>query len=192
MHCLLQLAPGVCATRGIRSTLKEEPAAYSTSFAGFISYRCFALYLRQLSTGRRLNPGHPRRRRGQGIRQELRLPRVQNLRRACSVGCAGSRQGANNPVIMYGLLLHQVKSVKDINESLAIIWNNFLEVNAEVKVPPNGVSLYVDGRDIAVAHLLALENPGAANQRFIFAAALSDSQGCDDAHHYLPGFSRCV
>ncbi|KAK7179759.1 hypothetical protein DPSP01_003236 [Paraphaeosphaeria sporulosa] len=101
---------------------------------------------------------------------------------------------AINPVIVYGPLLHKVKSVDNVNESMAIIWNKFLkEANPEGEIPPNGVPLYVDARDVAEAHVLALDNPEAANQRFILAAALADSQKIADIlRAVVPGANERV
>lgn len=53
---------------------------------------------------------------------------------------------AINPVIVYGPLLHKVESVEDVNESMAIIWNNFKEASPGGEVLLNGVLLYADVR----------------------------------------------
>ena len=38
------------------------------------------------------------------------------------------------------------------------------------KLPPTGVYIWVDVRDIALAHVLAMEKPGAAGMRFFVTA----------------------
>ncbi|KAF2680269.1 3-beta hydroxysteroid dehydrogenase/isomerase family protein-like protein [Lentithecium fluviatile CBS 122367] len=86
-----------------------------------------------------------------------------------------------NPPMVYGPLAHKPKSLSDLNESTARLWNLFLkEKNPEGALPPNGVHLYVDVRDIARAHVLAMDAPSAGNQRFITTADPVDSQKIAD------------
>ncbi|KAJ4304671.1 hypothetical protein N0V90_000198 [Kalmusia sp. IMI 367209] len=64
-----------------------------------------------------------------------------------------------------------------LNESTAIIWNEFLKKrNPGGEVLAAGVPIYVDVRDIAKAHVLALDAPEAANKQFIVTVGLADSQ----------------
>ncbi|KAF2114557.1 3-beta hydroxysteroid dehydrogenase/isomerase family protein-like protein [Lophiotrema nucula] len=86
-----------------------------------------------------------------------------------------------NPPMVYGPLQHKVESTDELNESTARIWNLFLkEKSPDGELPPNGLPLYVDVRDLAQAHLLAMDAPGAGGNRFIISAGAVSSQQISD------------
>jgi nucleoside-diphosphate-sugar epimerase len=71
------------------------------------------------------------------------------------------------PPMVYGPLRHSVRSVKDLNESNLRIYKLFINSSKLAKLPPNGMHVYTDVRDLAYTHVLAATLPEAANQRFI-------------------------
>ncbi|OAL26113.1 hypothetical protein AYO20_10247 [Fonsecaea nubica] len=74
------------------------------------------------------------------------------------------------PPMIYGPVLHQVKSLDDLNTSSLRILNLY---RGTPRAGPVGSPIHVDVRDLALAHVLALERPQAANQRFFVAAQLA-------------------
>jgi nucleoside-diphosphate-sugar epimerase len=74
------------------------------------------------------------------------------------------------PPMIYGPVLHQVKSLDDLNTSSARILKLYQGIP---RSGPVGSPMHIDVRDLAQAHVLAIENPKAANQRFFMAAQLA-------------------
>jgi len=83
--------------------------------------------------------------------------------------------------MVYGPLRHSITSVKQLNESNARIYNLFINSKKDADIPPNGMHVYTDVRDLAHAHLLAITVPEASNQRFIICAGQVSSQDISDA-----------
>ncbi|KAH7338692.1 hypothetical protein B0J17DRAFT_694941 [Rhizoctonia solani] len=69
------------------------------------------------------------------------------------------------PPMVYGPALQEVKSMSNLNASSAAFYALFSGQQKELKNA--GVWLWVDVRNIAQAHVLALEKSGAGNQRFL-------------------------
>ncbi|KAL9077958.1 MAG: hypothetical protein Q9157_003112 [Trypethelium eluteriae] len=84
------------------------------------------------------------------------------------------------PPMVYGPLQHEVKSLKDLNESNGRIYNLFMRSKEDADLPPNGVYLYTDPRDLAFAHVQAALIPEAGNKRFIISAGQISSQEISD------------
>lgn len=82
--------------------------------------------------------------------------------------------------MIYGPLAHSIASIKDLNESNKRIYDLFMNSNPDADLPPNGLYLYVDVRDIAHAHILALTSPSAGNSRFLILAGQITSQQISD------------
>ncbi|KAH7135075.1 3-beta hydroxysteroid dehydrogenase/isomerase family protein-like protein [Dendryphion nanum] len=99
-----------------------------------------------------------------------------------------------NPPMVYGPLKHKVKSVDELNESTAQIYNKFIkDKKPEDSIPTNGLLPYVDVRDISKAHLLAIDTPEAANQRFIITAGrLTNQKIADLLREHVPGAAERV
>ncbi|KAF2261737.1 3-beta hydroxysteroid dehydrogenase/isomerase family protein-like protein [Lojkania enalia] len=99
-----------------------------------------------------------------------------------------------NPPMVYGPLAHKVKSMNDLNESTARIWNLFLkEWNPEGEMPGNGLPLYVDVRDLAKAHVLAMDAKDAGNQRFLVSpGSVTSQQIADIMREEVPGAAERV
>lgn len=76
-----------------------------------------------------------------------------------------------NPPMVYGPLYvaAQFSSPAQLNQSTSNIYNALLNpaLSADSPMPPTGLHLYVDVRDVARAHLLAAATPAAGGKRFI-------------------------
>ena len=79
------------------------------------------------------------------------------------------------PPLIFGPIRHleQVTSA-NINTSNGRILN-LLQGNDKTTIPPTGLFLWVDVRDVAYAHVRALEVPEAAGQRFFVTAGYYDN-----------------
>lgn len=70
------------------------------------------------------------------------------------------------PALVFGPCEHDMSSLKFLNESNAQIWQIVSEVkNADV--PPTKMWEWVDVRNVAVAHVAALQEGVKGNQRFL-------------------------
>jgi len=84
------------------------------------------------------------------------------------------------PPMVYGPLRHTITSVKQLNESNSRIYNLFINSSKDAPLPPNGMHVYTDVRDLAHAHVLAATLPAASNQRFVICAGQIRSQEISD------------
>ncbi|KAM0156956.1 hypothetical protein ACHAPG_005040 [Botrytis cinerea] len=71
-----------------------------------------------------------------------------------------------NPPAVLGPVLHHLKSLADINTSNEAI-ANFMQGKWKNGAPPTFTKPWVDVRDVALAHVNALEIPEAAGKRFL-------------------------
>ncbi|KAE9366223.1 NAD(P)-binding protein [Stipitochalara longipes BDJ] len=85
-----------------------------------------------------------------------------------------------NPPMIYGPLKHTVSKIGDVNESNARLYNNFINSKKDAPLPPNGVHMYVDVRDLAIAHVKAITTPEAGGQRIIVSSKEISSQQISD------------
>ncbi|KAF2738789.1 3-beta hydroxysteroid dehydrogenase/isomerase family protein-like protein [Polyplosphaeria fusca] len=94
-----------------------------------------------------------------------------------------------NPPMIYGPLAHKVAKTEELNESTARIYDGFLkDQSPEKELPPNGLHLYVDVRDIAQAHVLAMDAPHARNKRFfVSSGSVTSQQIADILREKVPG-----
>jgi len=74
-----------------------------------------------------------------------------------------------NPPMVFGPIVHALDSLENINTSNQRILNTALGKFKD-EIPPSGVHLWVDVRDVAEAHVAAFEKPDAANKRFFITA----------------------
>ena len=79
------------------------------------------------------------------------------------------------PPMIYGPPLHPPASLNDLNESNSHLWK-IISAGTNAEVPIAHTPLFVDVRDIAMAHILALETPKAANQRYLVASSQYSNQ----------------
>ncbi|KAH0542794.1 hypothetical protein FGG08_002842 [Glutinoglossum americanum] len=85
-----------------------------------------------------------------------------------------------NPPMVYGPLRHSVSKITDLNQSNARIWNLFINSSKDAELPPNGLYIFADVRDLAYAHVQAALLPEASNRRFIFSRSQVSSQEISD------------
>ncbi|KAI0097354.1 3-beta hydroxysteroid dehydrogenase/isomerase family protein [Nemania sp. FL0031] len=74
-----------------------------------------------------------------------------------------------NPPMVYGPVIHSLPNLESINTSNAR-FVSLLKGSPSTPCPPTVNYLFVDVRDLATAHVLALEKPEAENQRFLVTA----------------------
>lgn len=67
--------------------------------------------------------------------------------------------------MVVGPVVHYVDSLENSNQSTKYLWN--LINGSQKTVPPTGFWLYIDVRDLAEAHVLAIEKQEAGNQRIL-------------------------
>ena len=79
------------------------------------------------------------------------------------------------PPMIYGPPIHSPPRLSELNESNSQLWK-IISSGRDAEVPIAHTPLYVDVRDIAMAHLLALESPKAANQRYTVVGAQYSNQ----------------
>jgi nucleoside-diphosphate-sugar epimerase len=70
-----------------------------------------------------------------------------------------------NPPLVLGPIVHYLNTLDNINTSNARV-RDMLKGTSKEKLPPSGNHLWVDVRDIATAHVLAMEKPEAGGHRF--------------------------
>jgi len=78
--------------------------------------------------------------------------------------------------MVYGPIRHTMTSVNQLNESNMRIYNLFINSSKEAPLPPNGMHVYTDVRDLANAHIAAATLPSASNKRFVICAGQVNSQ----------------
>jgi nucleoside-diphosphate-sugar epimerase len=75
------------------------------------------------------------------------------------------------PPLVLGPVVHYLNTLDAINTSNARVRDFIAGTNRE-SIPPSGVHLWVDVRDLALAHVKGIELPEAAGERFLIAAGL--------------------
>lgn len=73
------------------------------------------------------------------------------------------------PPQVFGPVVSQLSSVDTLNTSNQVI-RDIVQGKFKSQIPPNATYTWIDVRDLALCHVLALEKPGAANKRFFLAA----------------------
>lgn len=74
-----------------------------------------------------------------------------------------------NPPLVFGPIVHYLNSLEAINTSNQRM-RNIIQGQMKEKIAPSGVFLWVDVRDVALAHVKAIEVPEAGGQRFFVTA----------------------
>jgi nucleoside-diphosphate-sugar epimerase len=74
-----------------------------------------------------------------------------------------------NPPLVFGPIVHYLNSLDALNTSNQRI-RDFIQGKVRDKIPPTGVYLWVDVRDVAMAHVRAIEVPEAGSNRFFVVA----------------------
>jgi nucleoside-diphosphate-sugar epimerase len=70
-----------------------------------------------------------------------------------------------NPPIAFGPVVHYLNSLDAVNWSNELI-RDIIQGKVKENLPPTRVYLWVDVRDVALAHVRAIEVPEAGGQRF--------------------------
>jgi nucleoside-diphosphate-sugar epimerase len=96
-----------------------------------------------------------------------------------------------NPPMVYGPLAHRIDRMEDLSESTGRIWTGFFgDKKPEDELIPDGFPLYIDVRDLATAHILALPSttPDAGNKRFnVCAGDIRSQEIADILRKEVPG-----
>jgi nucleoside-diphosphate-sugar epimerase len=79
------------------------------------------------------------------------------------------------PPQVIGPVVHELSSLSNLNTSNQIV-RDFIQGKFGKEVPSNGTFYWVDVRDIAKCHVVALNNPTAANRRYIVTAGRFSNQ----------------
>ena len=86
-----------------------------------------------------------------------------------------------NPPLVFGPVAHHVPSLDKLNTSnqrvLALVQGAF----RDNPLPPTGIFLWVDVRDVALAHVQAIEIPAAGGQRFMLVGGHFSNKTLADA-----------
>jgi len=92
-----------------------------------------------------------------------------------------------NPPLILGPIEHHISKLTDLNESAM----QFYEFINGKKVDFTWLDVYVDVRDIALAHKLAYETPAASNQRYIITNKnYTWQEVVDIAHKFFPNQTK--
>ena len=73
------------------------------------------------------------------------------------------------PPVVLGPIVHYLQSLEAINTSNTRI-RDMIQGKCKEKLPPTGTFIWIDVRDLAIAHVQAMELPEAAGKRFFTTA----------------------
>ncbi|KAL3247155.1 hypothetical protein ABHI18_012511, partial [Aspergillus niger] len=91
-----------------------------------------------------------------------------------------------NPPFVFGPVVHYLNSLDAINTSNQKV-SNLIQGKWKDAIPPSGTFLWVDVRDVALAHVRAIEVPEAGGQRFFVTAGYySNKEIADIVRETLP------
>lgn len=85
-----------------------------------------------------------------------------------------------NPPLVLGPVVHYLNSLDAINTSNQRV-RDMIQGAAKEKLPPTGIFLWVDVRDVALAHVRAIEVAEAGGQRFLVTAGHYTNKDIADA-----------
>ncbi|ODN78084.1 hypothetical protein L198_08003 [Cryptococcus wingfieldii CBS 7118] len=92
-----------------------------------------------------------------------------------------------DPPWVFGPVLHDFKDVASLNLSSKLSWDWVSGEKGEKDLPVPIVGGWVDVRDVAIAHVRALERPQAASQRYIVCGGeLAGQHWVDVLHAHYP------
>lgn len=84
--------------------------------------------------------------------------------------------------MVHGPRVDKLKSLDDLNTSNANIWK-LVTSGKDAAIPPNRIPWQVDVRDVAFAHVAALNHPTETNERYLVAAQSYSNQEILDIVH---------
>ncbi|KAJ5501246.1 NAD-dependent epimerase/dehydratase [Penicillium expansum] len=84
-----------------------------------------------------------------------------------------------NPPLVFGPIVHYLNSLETINTSNQRL-RNIVQGQMKEKIAPTGNFLWVDVRDVALAHVRAIEVPEAGGERFFVTAGFFSNKKLAD------------
>jgi nucleoside-diphosphate-sugar epimerase len=84
-----------------------------------------------------------------------------------------------NPPLVFGPVVHYLNSLEAINTSNQRM-RNLIRGDMKEKLAPSGTFLWVDVRDVALAHVRAIEVPEAGGERFFVTAGFFTNKDIAD------------
>jgi len=84
-----------------------------------------------------------------------------------------------NPPLVFGPVVHYLNSLETINTSNQRL-KSLIQGEMKEKLAPTGVFLWVDVRDVALAHVRAIEVPEAGGERFFVTAGFFSNKKITD------------
>lgn len=87
-----------------------------------------------------------------------------------------------NPPLVLGPILHQVNAPEKLNTSVSSVWGALHGSKSEDDLP-GALGCVVDVRDVAIAHVRALQVPEAGGERFAVTIGQFTQQGVVDVIH---------
>lgn len=95
-----------------------------------------------------------------------------------------------NPPLVLGPIVHYLNNLDALNTSNQSI-RNFITGQNKKEIPPANVYLWVDVRDVALAHVKAIELPEAAGKRFFVTAGyFSGREVCEIIRKNFPDLEK--
>ena len=95
-----------------------------------------------------------------------------------------------NPPLVFGPIVHYLNSLDALNTSNQRI-RDLIQGKYKEKIPDTGVFLWVDVRDIALAHVKAIELPEAAGKRFfVVSGQFSNRELADTIRKNFPKYEK--
>lgn len=93
------------------------------------------------------------------------------------------------PPLVFGPVVHYLNSLDAINTSNARM-RDMIQGKMQEKLAPTGTFIWVDVRDLAMAHVRAIELPEAAGKRFFVTAGhMSNKEIADSMRRHFPELS---
>jgi len=93
-----------------------------------------------------------------------------------------------NPPLVLGPIVHYLNSLDALNTSNQRV-RNLIQGKCKEEIPDTGTFIWVDVRDLALAHVKALEVPEAAGKRFFITTGyFSNKEVCEIIRKNFPEF----
>lgn len=95
-----------------------------------------------------------------------------------------------NPPLVLGPIVHYLNSLETLNTSNQRV-RNLLQGKCKEEIPDTGTFIWVDVRDLALAHVKAIEVPEAASKRFFITAGyFSNKEICEIIRKNFPEYEK--
>jgi nucleoside-diphosphate-sugar epimerase len=97
---------------------------------------------------------------------------------------------AMNPPLVFGPIVHYLNSLDGLNTSNQRI-RNLITGQCKDEIPDTGTYLWIDVRDLALAHVKAIELDEAADKRFFITAGyFSNKEVCEIIRRNFPEYEK--